>query len=413
MKRISFWLILIISSFFLHSLYAQNQNADSRRKEWLYYLDKIARPVMSNLANNQLHENMPVFIPSVSDDPVNRKAVAYLEIFGRTLSGIAPWLNSEGGSPEEVALRNQYREWSLQAIDNATNPAAKDYVAWTAPIPQPLVDASYVALALIRSPWLWNNLNSKVQVQVIEALKKTRATVPVYNNWILFSGMIEAFFCKYDIPYDPVRIDYGIREFMEHWYIGDGMFSDGIPFNINYYNSYVIQPYLNTIMDISIQKIGRYKQYKSKLDTICKRYAELQERSINTDGSYPPTGRSIVYRGAAFQHLADMALLKRLPSSLSEGQVRAALTAVIKKTLDAPNTFSADGWLNLGVYGEQPGLADEYNNTGSLYICTNIFLPLGLSADDSFWTCEDKPWTSVKIWSGQDVQNDHALELHH
>lgn len=413
MKRILFWLILIISSSFLHSLYAQNQNADSRRKEWLYYLDKIARPVMSNLANNQLYENMPVFIPSVSDDPVNRKAVAYLEIFGRTLSGIAPWLNSEGGLPEEVALRNQYREWSLQAIDNATNPAAKDYVAWTAPIPQPLVDASYVALALIRSPWLWNNLNSKVQVQVIEALKKTRATVPVYNNWVLFSGMIEAFFCKYDIPYDPVRIDYGIREFMEHWYIGDGMFSDGIPFNINYYNSYVIQPYLNTIMDISVQKTGRYKQYKSKLDTICKRYAELQERSINTDGSYPPTGRSIVYRGAAFQHLADMALLKRLPSSLSEGQVRAALTAVIKKTLDAPNTFSTDGWLNLGVYGEQPALADEYNNTGSLYICTNIFLPLGLSADDSFWTCEDKPWTSVKIWSGQDVQNDHALELHH
>lgn len=413
MKRISFWLILIISSSFLYSLYAQNQNADSRRKEWLYYLDRIAKPVMSNLANNRLHEKMPVFIPSVSDDPVNRKAVAYLEIFGRTLSGIAPWLNSEGGSPEEVALRKQYREWSLQAIDNATNPAAKDYVAWTAPIPQPLVDASYVALALIRSPWLWNNLNAKVQAQVIEALKKTRATVPVYNNWVLFSGMIEAFFCKYDIPYDPVRIDYGIREFMEHWYIGDGMFSDGIPFNINYYNSYVIQPYLNAIMDISIQKIGRYKQYKSKLDTICKRYAELQERSINTDGSYPPTGRSIVYRGAAFQHLADMAMLKRLPSSLSEGQVRAALTAVIRKTLDAPNTFSADGWLNLGVYGEQSGLADEYNNTGSLYICTNIFLPLGLSADDSFWTCEDKPWTSVKIWSGQDVQNDHALELHH
>ncbi|BES60268.1 DUF2264 domain-containing protein [Dysgonomonas capnocytophagoides] len=411
MKKIVLGCILITGLYMPPGLHAQKGDTSIRRMEWVKYLDKISNPVMANLANNQLHEKMPVSVPVISDDPVNRKKVAYLEIFGRTLSGIAPWLNSEGGSTEEISLRNQYRQWSLQAIDNATNPSAKDYVAWTAHIPQPLVDASYVALALIRSPWLWNNLSTKVKEQVVAALKETRATVPVYNNWILFTSMIEAFFCKYDIPYDAVRIDYGIREFMEHWYVGDGMFSDGIPFNINYYNSYVIQPYMSTIMDVMIEKTGRYRQYKSKLDTITKRYAELQERWINTDGSYPPTGRSIVYRGAAFQHLANMALIKRLPTSITEGQVRAGLTAVIRKTLDAPNTFSSEGWLNLGIYGNQPGLADEYNNTGSLYICNNIFLPLGLSPDDSFWTCEDQPWTSVKIWSGQDVQNDHALEL--
>jgi Uncharacterized protein conserved in bacteria len=380
---------------------------------WLSYLDKIACPVMSNLANNHLKERMPVTVSFVSDDPMNRKKVAYLEIFGRTLSGIAPWLNSEGGSQEEIEMRNRYREWSLKAIDNATNPEAKDYVAWTAPIPQPLVDASYVALALIRAPWLWNHLDAKVQNQVVEALKKTRSIIPVYNNWILFSGMIETFFCKYNLSYDAVRIEYGVKEFMEHWYTGDGMFADGKPFNINYYNSFVIQPYLNTILREMNKKNGTYRQYLSKIDTISKRYAQLQERSINADGSYPVTGRSIVYRGAAFQHLADMALNKKLPSSLSEGQVRAALTAVIRKTLDAPGTFSSDGWLNIGVCGNQSGLADVYNNTGSLYICTNIFLPLGLSPDNSFWTCNDQSWTAVKIWSGQDVNGDHALELNH
>lgn len=413
MKRLFFLLILVVGSVIIPDLSAQNNGAENRRLEWLNYLDKIAKPVMSNLANDRLREEMPVSVPSISDDPKNRKKVAYLEIFGRTLSGIAPWLNSEGGSQDEIALRNRYREWSLKAIDNATNPAAKDYVAWMAPIPQPLVDASYVALALIRAPWLWNHLDTKVQNQVVEALKKTRSTVPVYNNWILFSAMIEAFFCQYDIPYDSVRIEFGIREFMEHWYTGDGMFSDGNPFNINYYNSYVIQPYMNTIMYVMIQKTNRYKQYAGKLDTISKRYAQLQERCINADGSFPATGRSIVYRGAAFQHLADMALHKNLPVSLTEGQVRAALTAVIRKTLDAPNTFSTAGWLNLGVCGDQPGLADVYNNTGSLYICTNIFLPLGLSVNDSFWTCEDKAWTAVKIWSGQDVNGDHALEFNH
>ncbi|MCI1648045.1 MAG: DUF2264 domain-containing protein [Bacteroides sp.] len=410
MKR---YRVLILVTFFSLSanLYAKNSVSEERREVWLSYLDQVARPVMSNLACNQLKEKMPVTVPMCSDDPVNRKKVAYLEAFGRTLSGIAPWLNSEGGSKEEVALRNQYREWALQAIDNATNPEAKDYVEWIAPISQPLVDASYVALALIRSPWLWNHLSDRVRSQLVKALQKTRSIIPVYNNWILFSAMVEAFFCKYDLPYDAVRIEYGVKEFMEHWYIGDGMFSDGKHFDIDYYNSYVIQPYLNTIIEIIDQKTGRYKSYEMKLDTVSKRYAQLQERWINADGSYPATGRSIVYRGAAFQHLADMTLRKRLPSSLSEGQVRCALMAVIKKTLDAPDTFSSDGWLNIGVCGNQPDLADGYNNRGSLYICTNIFLPLGLSADDSFWNCNDESWTSVKIWSGNNVFGDHALKF--
>ena len=412
MKQYKFMLILTILFSLSTHLYAKDPVSEGRREIWLSYLDKVARPVMSNLACNQLKERMPVIVPMCSDDPVNRKKVAYLEAFGRTLSGIAPWLNSEGGSKEEVALRNQYREWALQAIDNATNPEAKDYVEWIAPISQPLVDASYVALALIRAPWLWNHLSDRVRSQLVKALQKTRSIIPVYNNWILFSAMVEAFFCKYDLPYDAVRIEYGVKEFMEHWYVGDGMFSDGRPFNINYYNSYVIQPYLNAIIEIIDQKTGRYKSYEMKLDTVSKRYAQLQERWINADGSYPATGRSIVYRGAAFQHLADMTLRKRLPSSLSEGQVRCALMAVIKKTLDAPDTFSPDGWLNIGVCGNQPGLADGYNNRGSLYICTNIFLPLGLPADDSFWNCNGEPWTAAKIWSGKDMLGDHALELY-
>jgi hypothetical protein len=132
---------------------------------------------------------------------------------------------------------------------------------------------------------------------------------------------------------------------------------------------------------------------------------------IMADGSYPLTGRSIIYRGAAFQHLADVALRKQLPASLKPAQVRGALTAVIKKTLEAPSTYTKDGWLNIGVYGHQPDLADVYNNTGSLYLCAAIFLPLGLPDTDEFWSAPAEPWTSLKVWTGQDAPGDHALEL--
>ncbi len=352
---------------------------------------------------------MPVVLSKRIDNADNRRRVAYLEAFGRTLSGIAPWLNLEGGSQGEVSLRNQYRKWALKGLTNAVNPNAKDYLKWDGG--QPLVDASFVAFALIRCPWLWQHLDSTAKQQTITSFKTTRSTVPVYSNWILFSGMIEAFFCKYDLDYDPVRIEFAIREFAEHWYLGDGLFSDGMQFHFDYYNSIVIHPYLAAVLEVVKNKSRWYQLFAMKLDSINKRYAEILERLINTDGSYPVTGRSIVYRGGVFHHLADIALRKELPQSLKPAQIRSALTAVIKKTFESPSTFTAEGWLNIGLYGDQPDLADAYITTGSLYICSNIFLPLGLPETDEFWSAPAQPWTAVKVWSGQNVPADHALDI--
>jgi hypothetical protein len=388
---------------------AQNNSGISDRKLWLSYMDKIARPVLSNIAQDKLKQNMPVLLSDHIDNGPSRAKVAYLEAFGRTLSGIAPWLNLEGGDAAEVKLRNQYREWALKGIANAVNPQAKDYLQWNGG--QPLVDASYVAFALVRSPWLWEHLDSHVKQQVVDALKITRSTLPVYTNWILFSGMIEAFFCKYDLGEDPLRTEFGVREFTQHWYVGDGMYSDGMQFHLDYYNSIVIQPNLATILQVYGEKKKAYLREAERARTIAQRYAEILERQINTDGSYPATGRSIVYRAGVFHHLANMAYTKQLPASLPPAQVRCALTAMIKKTLESPSTFTADGWLNIGLYGKQPGLADFYITTGSLYICSNIFVPLGLPETDDFWSGAPLPWTSVKVWSGADVKADHALDI--
>ena len=373
---------------------------DTVRDQWLRYMDKVARPVFSNLAADKLKAEMPVVLSEKTDNPEQRKKVAYLEAFARTLSGISPWLNSEGGSAYEVALRRQYREWTIKAIQNAVSPKKKDYMTWSGY--QPLVDASFFALALNRCPWLWENLDKETRKNVVAALEASRSTVPVYSNWILFSSMVEAFLSKHNQSYDAVRIEYGIRTFMHHWYVGDGMFSDGMHFKLDYYNSYVIQPYLNNILESVGPTDQRFNWALPELDKITARYAEIQERSINPDGSFPVYGRSIVYRGGAFHHLADMALRKKLPASLQPAQVRSGLTAVIKKTLDAPGAFTKEGWLTIGLYGEQPELADFYINTGSLYICATIFLPLGLPADDPFWINAEQPWKAKKIWEANE-----------
>jgi hypothetical protein len=383
--------------------------AVSERQLWLSYMDKVARPVIFNLADDRLKEKMPMLLADHIDNKESRAKVGYLEAFGRTLSGIAPWLELEGGNADEVKMRNDYRAQALKAISNAVNPQAKDFMQWTGG--QPLVDASFFAFALVRSPWLWQHLSETTKKQIVDVMLATRSTVPVYSNWILFSGMIEAFLCKYDLGYDPVRVEFGIKEFTQHWYVGDGMYSDGMNFHLDYYNSIVIQPYLSSIFAEINAKRKTYIRDEEKQVQIGQRYAEILEHMINADGSYPAIGRSIVYRSGVFHHLANVALHQQLPASLKPAQVREALTAVIKKALGAPQTFSADGWLNIGLYGKQPGLADFYITTGSLYICSEIFLPLGLPENDQFWSAPYEPWSAVKIWSGQDAQADHALDI--
>jgi hypothetical protein len=420
MKKVIF--VLLCTCCLLVNVTAQKRKTVQRNKDkvtqtlitdrtlWLNTLDKIARPVLSNLAAGTLKEKMPVTLSPKTDvkDKEFRTQASYLEAFGRVMSGIGPWLNGEGGLAEEAAMRDQYRQWALQAIANAVNPSSKDYLRWNGG--QPLVDASFLALGLVRCPWLWEHLSPAVREQVVAALKITRPTVPSYSNWLLFSGMIEAFFCKYNLEYDPVRIEFGIREFSQHWYVGDGVFSDGMQYHWDYYNSYVIQPYMTAILEVINEKRKTYSQYAPRFLKIAQRYAEIQERLINADGSFPVTGRSIAYRGGAFHHLADIALRKQLPASLKPAQVRSALTAIIKKTTESPLTFTADGWLNIGLYGLQPDISEGYINTGSIYLCTTIFLPLGLPETDEFWSSPPEPWTSVKAWSGQPVPADHALD---
>lgn len=127
------------------------------------------------------------------------------------------------------------------------------------------------------------------------------------------------------------------------------------------------------------------------------RHSEFCERMIAPDGTYPAFGRSVTYRTAAFQSLADVALRKKLPSHVSPAQVRCALTAVHRNMYEGNQNFDKDGWLVLGFNGHQPECADGYTSTGSLYMATLSFLPLGLPADDPFWADAYADWTSKKL----------------
>ncbi|WP_353050167.1 DUF2264 domain-containing protein [Bacteroides acidifaciens] len=81
---------------------------------------------------------------------------------------------------------------------------------------------------------------------------------------------------------------------------------------------------------------------------------------------------------------------------MGKGQVRAGMTAVIKRMFGNNRNLNTKDFLTLGFNGSQAGISDYYTNNGSLYMASLTFLPLGLPADDPFWTDALQPWTSKK-----------------
>jgi len=407
MKKASrqLFLLLLMLPVCLH---AQNGNAVSNgvlhRDYFVQSLIRIADPVLTALSKNELKKKMPV--ETKGND---RQNFTHLEAFGRLLAGMAPWFELGPDSTNEGKLRKKYLDLSIIGIRNATDPAAPDYMNFNKG-GQALVDAAFLSQALIRAPkQLWGRLDVQTRKNVLEALKSSRVITPGHSNWLLFSAMIEAALLQFEGSGDKMRIDYAVQQHLQ-WYKGDGAYGDGASFHWDYYNSFVIQPMLLEVLDALIASGEKeYKTLELELGR-ARRYAAVQERLISPEGTYPPVGRSLAYRFGAFQLLSKMALLHQLPEDVSPQQVRCALYEVVKKQMEAPGTFDSAGWLQIGLVGHQPGVGEAYISTGSLYLCSQVFLVLGLTATDPFWQNADADWTAKKAWKGEPVLIDHAIE---
>jgi len=375
------------------------------RPYWLSVLERLAVPVLDNLAQRRLKKVMPV----EAANPDDRAKYTHLEAFGRLLAGVAPWLGSSGLDESESTQQRHFLDLTHASLDAATDPRSPDFMNFSHGN-QPLVDTAFLAQGILRAPHvLWERLDDRVKRQVIDALKSSRAIpTPDRNNWVMFAAMVEAALHVFGEKTIEERFERCVERMLS-WYKGDGVYGDGEFFHFDYYNSFVIHPMLVDVLAVLQKKDEKYaSEYQTELER-ARRYAELQERMIAPDGTYPAIGRSMSYRFGAFHALAQMTWMHQLPERVKPVQVRGALTAVIRKQIEAPGSFDENGWLRIGFAGHQPTLAEPYISTGSLYLCATALLPLGLPPSDPFWNNADAPWTSQQIWSGKALPADHAL----
>ncbi len=373
------------------------------RARWCATALKLADPPLTALAARRLKATMPVESRSAG-----REAYSHLEALGRLLCGLAPWIELPPDPSGESRQRTRLAGLAREGIAAAVDPLSPDFMNFHAG-QQPLVDAAFLAQAFLRAPnELWGKLPAAVKAQVVSALTSSRRIIPPETNWKLFASEIEAFLQSVGEVPDEARLLDGPRRFQQ-WYLGDGIYGDGPEFHWDFYNSFVIHPMLLETLEVVSRQRPAWSEPLAGVRARLMRFAAIQERTIAPDGSYPVIGRSIAYRCGAFHALALASLRGLLPDGLPPPQARGALTAVIGRTLEAPGTWDPDGWLRIGLAGDQPALGEPYISTGSLYLCSAAFLPLGLPASHPFWSSPPAPTTWEVAWAGRDLPADHAL----
>ena len=113
MKRLHWILLLMILLIPTESISAKKKTEEKRQRNLVRRNDRMAAPVLSNMSEGLLKQNMLVELSPTWDG--RDKNVTYMECFGRLMAGLAPWLSLPDDETPEGLQRKQLREWALKS----------------------------------------------------------------------------------------------------------------------------------------------------------------------------------------------------------------------------------------------------------------------------------------------------------
>ncbi|MGH8791946.1 MAG: DUF2264 domain-containing protein [Stackebrandtia sp.] len=246
---------------------------------------------------------------------------------------------------------------------------------------QPTVEAANVAFALhVCRAQIWDRLDGGDQEQVVDWLEH-HARLEVWpNNWVLFTAVVEAFLASVGVDTSRYRGDADVR-LTESWHLGDGWHTDGSRRNVDYYNAWVIHPFLWAWYDM----VGARRdpdaawRWRRRLADFCRTYAHF----FGGNGAPVFAGRSLTYRTATLAPLWTAELAGVAP--LAPGATRRLASGTLKYFVDAG--VGAVGPPSLGWReAEYLPMTQTYSGPGSPYFAGIGFLGLALPPDNPVWT---------------------------
>src|SRR4029453_5948749 len=97
------------------------------RAYWVQVAQRLAEPVLTNLAAGTLRARMPV----EEAEGAGRRSVTYLEAFGRLLAAIAPGLELPADATVEGRLRARYADLARRGLAVAVDPSSANAMNFT------------------------------------------------------------------------------------------------------------------------------------------------------------------------------------------------------------------------------------------------------------------------------------------
>jgi hypothetical protein len=214
---------------------------NNTRNIWLQTMKHIFEPVLSGFANRSIRDTFTFqFSPYEPKHKWNQDR-ALVELLCRTVLSICTWFNCDSKllTIEETKLQDEYFNLTIQSISHAFDGYLKFHTMYD----QILVEMANLALAFFRCPRIWFSLSENVKTNVLSTMKMAAQYQPHSNNWLLFACAVDIFLFKCGVSKDLQRC-LRCLNIIEGFYVGDGWYSDGPSFHMDYYNSFVIHPFL-------------------------------------------------------------------------------------------------------------------------------------------------------------------------
>jgi hypothetical protein len=303
-----------------------------------------------------------------------------------------PWLSTHPTGKAEIGGRQVdvgafYRE----GLVNGTDPRHPESWFHLLGVGQTLVEAAAMAWNVwLARGRLWDPLAPDERRRVLAWFEEASTIPPADNNWRLFSVILHSVSKQLGGKFDQATIDAHLDR-VESFYLGDGWYNDGPPppghaWSIDYYNAFVLHPYLLywCWLDGDSQPKRRERIFAR---------ARLFQRSFvhwfGSDGSFPCFGRSTLYRMGVTHVFAVALLVDACPLPL--GQVRRLFGLVLRRALQTPGVLGSDGQLTMGFAREYLPMIEPYSGPGSPYWGAKAFGILALASHHPFWSSPEEP----------------------
>jgi hypothetical protein len=248
---------------------------------------------------------------------------------------------------------------------------------------QPHVEAASIALSMhLTREASWDGLAPDEQDRLAAWLRHAIDMEPSSNNWYLFPLTIASFLEGVGRADEQTAyvIERGLT-LIEHWYRGEGWYSDGDGDAFDHYIGWALHlyPLLHARLRGDNELLGRLGP---RLEEFLKTFA----RTFDRNGAPLYLGRSMTYRMATLASIAMGEVTGYTP--LTHGQSRRVLSADLRYFLERDAT--KDGVLTLGWHGAHEPTLQRYSGPGSPYWASKGFAALLLPAEHPVWTAVEE-----------------------